>query len=278
MRSICNHCERPVTACLCEAFPAQPLACRGLIVVLQHPYEAKRKFATVPLLLRALAGNVLVLRGRTLKGHSAAILRDLLTTASDHSVPCLLLFPGPGVADLETVSQTLSASIRGRAPFRCPGVVDPAAMHQPEVLQAIIVAVSLASYILICVDGTWQQAMEMFKAAQAKVLQEFDFIQRVQLQCSSSEAEQPDYQNVLQRCVLREPAPQCLTTLEALARALSQLEGDEEMYSLLLRPLEMLISQQAKHCQVQQDSKLTNTQQTRTPPRKLRFLTDTSAI
>ena len=129
-----------------------------------------------------------------------------------------------GVADLETVSQTLSASIRGRAPFRCPGVVDPAAMHQPEVLEAIIVAVSLASYILICVDGTWQQAMEMFKvmfrklftsyacqwaelthaklcecgvtalfqlpnlpllqAAQAKVLQEFDFIQRVQLQCS----------------------------------------------------------------------------------------------
>lgn len=61
-------------------------------------------------------------------------------------------------------------------------------------------------------------------------------------------------------------------------RALSQLEGDEEMYSLLLRPLEMLISQQAKHSQVQQDSKLTNTQQTRTPPRKLRFLTDTSAI
>ena len=97
-------------------------------------------------------------------------------------------------------------------------------MHKPEFLQGVMVAVSLASYILICVDGTWHQAMEMFKvtlwklyisqicqwaelshakpceygvmawsqltnllllqAAQAKVLHEFDFIQRVQLQCS----------------------------------------------------------------------------------------------
>ena len=144
-----------------------------------------------------------------------------------------------------------------------------------------MVAVSQASYILICVDGTWQQAMEMFKvmlrklctsqacqgaelshaqpcrygvtawsqllnlllpqAAQAKELHKFDFIQRVQLQCSrwvsksclqqagdcrqiclsascSLEAEQTDCQNVLQRCILREPAPQCLTTLEAVAR------------------------------------------------------------
>ena len=64
-----STCKQRVslTCSLCEAFPAQPLACRGLIVVLQHPYEAKRKFATVPLLQRALAGNVLVLRGRTLK-------------------------------------------------------------------------------------------------------------------------------------------------------------------------------------------------------------------
>ena len=97
-------------------------------------------------------------------------------------------------------------------------------MHQPEILQAHVAAVSSASYILICVDGTWHQALEMFKvtlwklctsltfewaelshakpceyglmawsqltnlllvqAAQAKVLHDFDFIQRVQLQCS----------------------------------------------------------------------------------------------
>ena len=186
-----------------------------------------------------------------------------------------------GVADLKTVSQTLHASIMGGTPFRCPSIIDPAAMHQPEILQAVKVAVSLASYILICVDGTWQQAMEMFKvmlrnsntcqgpershaqlcrygvtawsqllnlllpqAAQAKMLHKFDVIQRVQLQCSrwvylsarvacskqriadkhclsascSSEAEQPECRDVLQRCILREPAPQCLTTLEALAR------------------------------------------------------------
>ena len=63
----------------------------------------------------------------------------------------------------------------------------------------------------------------------------------------------------------------------AACRALSQLEGDEEMYSLLLRPLELLISQQARHSQAQQDGKLTGTQQSRTPPRKLKFLTETSA-
>ena len=60
-------------------------------------------------------------------------------------------------------------------------------------------------------------------------------------------------------------------------RALSQLEGNDEMYSLLLRPLELLISQQAEHSQAQQDSKLTETQQLRAPPRRLKFLTGTSA-
>ena len=131
-----------------------------------------------------------------------------------------MAFCPAGVADLTTVAQTLHASIRGRTPFRCPSIIDPAAMHQPEILQAVMVAVSLASYILICMDGTWQQAMEMFKvmlqhsntsqwpelshaqycrygvtawsqllillllqAAQAKLLHKFDVLQRVQLQC-----------------------------------------------------------------------------------------------
>ena len=50
------------------------------------------------------------------------------------------------------------------------------------------------------------------------------------------------------------------------------------MYSLLLRPLELLISQQARHSQAQQDSNLTEIQQSRTPPRKLKFLSDASAV
>ena len=137
-----------------------------------------------------------------------------------------------GVADLNSVSQTLNASIRGKAPFRCPSIADSAAMHQPDFLQSVTGAVSLASYILICVDGTWHQAMEMFKvmlwklytsqppqwaelsharpcehdvtawsqptnllllqAAQAKVLHEFGCIQRVQLQCSRWSVRQQD--------------------------------------------------------------------------------------
>ena len=65
--------------------------------------------------------------------------------------------------------------------------------------------------------------------------------------------------------------------LSVACRALSQLEGDQEMYSLLLKPLELLMSQQANYSRAPQDSNLSEIQQLRAMPRRLRFLTGASA-
>ena len=55
-RRVCRECDRPVTSCLCDAFPDEPIRLKsgGVVLILQHPLEKRRKLATVPLLRKSL--------------------------------------------------------------------------------------------------------------------------------------------------------------------------------------------------------------------------------
>ena len=54
--ALCARCHRPVPReCVCDALPASPLDTLGCVVIVQHPHEHRRAFATVPLLQAALA-------------------------------------------------------------------------------------------------------------------------------------------------------------------------------------------------------------------------------
>jgi DTW domain-containing protein YfiP len=55
--ALCARCHRPAPReCVCAALPPLPLDTLGCVVLVQHPHEQRRAFATVPLLQAAL-GN-----------------------------------------------------------------------------------------------------------------------------------------------------------------------------------------------------------------------------
>ena len=61
-RALCQRCGRPPRVCLCAALPPAPVATNTRVLILQHPVEAKKTVATVPLVELCLA-NCTVVRG-----------------------------------------------------------------------------------------------------------------------------------------------------------------------------------------------------------------------
>jgi DTW domain-containing protein YfiP len=54
--ALCARCHRPRPLdCVCASLPVVPLDTMGCVVILQHPHEQRRAFATVPLIQAALA-------------------------------------------------------------------------------------------------------------------------------------------------------------------------------------------------------------------------------
>ena len=61
-RALCERCKRPHRVCLCAALPPVPVVTQTRVLILQHPVEAKKTVATVPLVELCLA-NCTVVRG-----------------------------------------------------------------------------------------------------------------------------------------------------------------------------------------------------------------------
>jgi len=162
--------------CLCPAFPPVPLRLRGACVALQHPCEAKRKLATVPLLRRAIdARDFLLVRGRRFEAEPAApALHALLRRAAASSAPVLVLWPRAGVSvGVGRAMRGEGADAGGRGEQQEDGSGGQAA--EEEEAAAIAAdrdapppphpppppALPPLAYLLIAIDGTWVQAQEM---------------------------------------------------------------------------------------------------------------------
>lgn len=122
--------RRPSRVCLCPSLPAAPLETQGLLVVIQHPYEAKwagpaslharhccqddslqhcgsvspagpppapcrRPLATVPLLQLCLQ-RFLLLRGRYLRPGRFPVFDQLLADVKKWHCPVYVLWPSKG--------------------------------------------------------------------------------------------------------------------------------------------------------------------------------------
>jgi hypothetical protein len=143
-RPTCLACARPARVCLCAAFPPTPHALAGRVIILQHPREAGRPKATVPLLEKCVR-PVTVCVGRVFSPSvdaSAApstrwppALAAALADAAAGLAPLFVLWPGwQGAVDLEqAVRQSGFDGGSGRP-----------------------------SYSLLAIDGTWRQAREMW--------------------------------------------------------------------------------------------------------------------
>ncbi|CAL8464563.1 g4098 [Coccomyxa elongata] len=226
----CGRCRRPQSVCLCSALPHAPLNLHGKLLVLQHPLEARKRMATVPLLDLCLKDCTLI-RGRKFSVERTPGLRDALRTAKQMGSPIYVLFPGTEARDLAEMVQTNSQK---RHLPECQQVQEAAAephrihigSHSPP-----------WAYLLIAIDGTWRQGKEIFKVLMP-LLEAFQ-ANVVHLPLASIPRENWD-------CALkREPSLGCMTTTEAVARALGILEGSIDVQAALLAPLRQMTALQA---------------------------------
>ncbi|XP_071844965.1 tRNA-uridine aminocarboxypropyltransferase 2-like [Apostichopus japonicus] len=124
-RSECNKCGRPSNVCLCPFLPANPIAIKSSVFLVQHPREEKRRVRTDYLVKGCLPKEkCFVIKG---KKFSPKRYPELEAICSNPNT--IILFPGPKAVKITDV----------------PELTDGA-----------------QGYNLIVVDGTWAQAKGIF--------------------------------------------------------------------------------------------------------------------
>lgn len=190
LRQVCSQCARPDTLCVCDSLPDEgKLATQTRILILQHPNERRKKnLSTVPLLRLALQ-NVQVTVGYTFEPESLPIVQEEL----DQGRKPLLLYPSEDAIALdEAVDATSTSGSRSTSPSPSE-------------------AIKGQDNLLIIMDGTWTEAKRMVRDSPRLV----ESCQKVQFTSDASS---------IYDALRSEPAPHCLSTLEACARVLLLLE------------------------------------------------------
>jgi DTW domain-containing protein YfiP len=127
-RTLCQQCERPTIACICDFICK--IDNRTSVLILQHPSEVKQTKGTVALLSRSLS-NCQVIVGEDFSQHD-----ELNTILANHQA--LLLYPS-------AQAQVLSSATNE---------FDNTDVNQSRK--------SLQPKLLIILDGTWKKAYRMF--------------------------------------------------------------------------------------------------------------------
>lgn len=218
MRSMCAGCGRPSSVCLCDAMPSPPLHLQTRLLILQHPHEVKHKLATVPVLARCVHPCHVVV-GRRL--HSENWPFPSLPTEQGHT---LLLFPGPGATELHTFQETVNHT-------------------SPQEVCEAAVSEEAATRTLVVVDGTWEHAQEMVKASMPFLA---PFITQV---CLPFDIHAHGHGVSESELIIRkEPFGGCVSTMEAVARALAILEPQGHLLEPQLKQvLRKMVLLQASH-------------------------------
>ncbi|KAK9123208.1 hypothetical protein Sjap_012810 [Stephania japonica] len=220
-RSICRKgCDRPTNTCLCPHLPQQPIPTSTHLLILQHPHERRHKLSTAPILTKCLSNAQIVLGRRLTLGssplldalHAQSTQQTLKTPKTLENPRALILFP-----DAESVKLTKWASTN-RGELEKGGLV------------------------LIVFDGTWNHAREMARASEGFLR---GFATRVCLDFDVGVDGGSVFDSEL---VLRkEPFGGCVSTVEAVARALRVLEvcGGGEIEERMVGVLRAMVGFQA---------------------------------
>ncbi|XP_019708770.1 tRNA-uridine aminocarboxypropyltransferase A isoform X2 [Elaeis guineensis] len=214
-RAVCwDGCGRPSSVCVCDHLPSCPIPTATRVVVLHHPHELRRKLATLPVLSKCLH-NLYLLPGRRLRLGSSPLL-DSLYHSSPSPTKALFLFPS---SDPSSPVADLGAWV---------AATPPADRRDP---------------VLIVFDGTWREAKEMV-AASLPFLSRFAV--RVSLGCDEGKEGESIFESEL--LLRKEPFLGCVSTMEAVARALRVLEPDgagADIEARLLAVLRAMVGFQA---------------------------------
>jgi len=231
MRAYCQRCRRPCSVCLCDSVVPGLSIC-GRVVVIQHPNEAKKKLATVPLLQLSLRSVSVFRCRRTPHTQIAHIIEEAKRPVNP--VPLVIIYLAPGARPLEDVVNEWKSIAQdddeGDAHGDGHGEIKP-------------------RYTLLVLDGTWNEVREMWNKGM-HVLGEPHGVGKLAYLPLDDDVERKDAVRYKLRV---EPQEGCMSTLECIARALGVIEGDNGLTLALLRPLARLIELQKQFSPSLQD-------------------------
>jgi DTW domain-containing protein YfiP len=233
-RLLCVRCQRPAPqTCLCTALPTEPIPLQQCqCIVLQHPHELARKNRSVPLLTLCLHPSSMHLTvGRRFGSTTNEFLRSVWPWSTVVS------------EDQHTTKNTMNTNesnetTNSEQDDNCNRQVwllfpDPHAMS----LSQAMAQRQNAHITLIVLDATWKHAKEMHQANVEHDLYPHP-LRLVQLGPNDV---------VAPRCrfdIRTPPSPAHLSTTEALAWVVSQLEhSNDSLYNELMKPLDLMVSQ-----------------------------------
>ncbi|KAK9290601.1 hypothetical protein L1049_008772 [Liquidambar formosana] len=191
-RTICSNCTRPLTVCLCATLPTHPIPTTTQIIILHHPH-GHNNLSTVPILTKSLLNTTTLISRRLRPGLSPLLdsLHSQPTTTTQYP-RAIYLFPPthshPSV-NISNLNSLYPSTERG------------------------------SNLVLIVFDGTWRHAKEMVSASLGFLSK---FAIRVCLDCDERVSGGSIYDSEL--ILKKEPFGGCVSTMEAVARALRVIE------------------------------------------------------
>ncbi|CAL5432145.1 unnamed protein product [Camellia sinensis] len=217
-RRICSRgCERPINVCLCDTIPSEAISTATQVVVLQHPHEHRHKLATVPLLSKCLL-NFQTLIGRRLRLAHSPLLDSLYNAAiqnPNQPFRAIYLFPGIDSSPAVEISKWRSS------------------LNDSYI----------GNYVLIAFDGTLKHAREMVHAS-------LPFLSKFAIRVCLDYDVRIDGGTIFDSDLIlrKEPFSGCMSTTEAVARALHVLEHNGvEIEDRLVEVLKAMVRFQASH-------------------------------
>jgi len=204
-RARCAVCLRAVSSCICRWIA--PVEAQAALLVLQHPLEVNNAKNSARLLHLSVAGSVLAVG----EAFEPAALDALLH--ADGRTPVLLYPDTPGDKALPA-PPPFAARLFAARPFAArPFAARPA-----------------CDLRLVVLDATWRKSRKMLYLNPA-----LQALPRLALQ----DVAPSNYR------IRKAHAPHQLSSLEASALALGQLEGDREAFRPLFEAFDRFVQQQA---------------------------------
>lgn len=203
-REVCSGCRRPATLCVCDDMPETLISTATRILILQHPTERRKKnFSTVPL-VRLVLKHVTVKVGYSFTIEDLALVQQEL----EEGRKPLLLYPGTNAISLDDGESSSLLSL------------DSSNMNGDT---------ENNGRLLVVLDGTWNEAKRMARASPTIL----EACQQVQFTATCN----PSIYNDIRE----EPEPHCVSTAEAVTRALLLLENKSDSVVLVEKYLQAVL-------------------------------------